>query len=219
VLKLVACSLVMIGCLSDHHVAIQAPPPNLTPDQRVAAYQSYRRGGEGVEIETSCTRGVYGGSNCSTQKYDLLLLRNGAEIREADDLLPLLPPNSVAARGAREVADAHRGQRRWRNIGWGVFLGGVGLIALGVKADVPDATGGGIVAVVASPFVAIIGILVAGRGIKDSTKTTFANYDQALAERFDVCVNGLAVVACENSTPGNPPPPEPDPALRSLRQK
>ncbi len=208
-------ALVVVGC-GNHHVRIPPPPAGLTPEQRVQAFQQYRQGGSGVEWTTRCSAN----GACTTTSRDVLLLRDGTEIRHADDLLPILAPGSRAASAAQEVADAHGRQRRWKRIGWTLFLGGVGLIVAGAVTDTPELTGAGLLLGISSPFVAVTGMWVAGWGIGESTKAAFAGYDQSVAERFNVCVNGLAVVPCERNTPGSPPPPvEPDPALRSLRRK
>lgn len=63
------------------------------------------------------------------------------------------------------------------------------------------------------PFAAIVGCIANDWSVRDATKTVFANYDQSLAQRLDLCVNGLDMVPCESNTPGTPPSdPAPDPA-------
>lgn len=210
------CALfVGIGCGRNYHVDIPAPPPNLSPQQRVAAYQALRQGGSGVELTTSCQRGT-----CSTRHEEILILRDGTEIREADDLLPILSPTSVAGRNARKVADSRHRITIWKRIGWSGFVGGIALIVVGAKLDSPTVAQVGLGTALGIPLVSIGGTSINEWRISRDTAEVFGHYDQGLAERFGVCVSGLAMVACELNTPGTaPPPPEPDPVLRSLRQK
>jgi hypothetical protein len=203
-----------IGC-GKPHVHIPTPPPQLTPDQRVAAFKKYRQAGEGVEIISNC--GIGG---CKSSTTDLLLMGDGTEIRYAEDLLPLLPSDSPAASAARDVDTARRKSKRLARIGMlmfgGCFIGS--MVAFSEENDPLMALGlagalGGFGLWIASSF-------IYDGEINRKTKLVYEGYDQGLATKLDVCVNGLTVVPCEQSVPGElPPPTEPDPALRELRQK
>jgi hypothetical protein len=219
--RTVACVLVvLVACSKNYHVDIPAPPSSMTPAERAQAFQHYRQRGQGVDWVTSCNR-----RRCSQVPVDLLLLNNGAEIRYADELRPILSPTSVAGRAALDIVDARRRRARWKQIAWGGFLGGLAAAVAGAKLDSDPLIYGGLGVMIAVPFVGVGGMVVNAWQITSDTRTVFAHYDQGLAERFNVCVNGYAIVACELSTPGaaapgaSPPPAEPDPALRSLRQQ
>lgn len=207
---------VVAGCRPNYHVNIPPPPASLTPDQRVRAFQNYRQGGSGVEWTTTCSN--RGG--CVTSSRPVIVLRSGAEIRHAEDLIPILSPTSIAGRAAHEVAAAQRRKARWRRVMWGSLLGGIALLVVANKLDSFELGVAGAAIAIGGPVVGLGGSIANSWDIDRETKTVFANYDQGLAERFAVCVNGLTMVACESNTPGSPPPPaEPDPALRSLRQR
>lgn len=207
----VACYV--IGCNTSHHVNIPAPPPNLTPEQRMQTFDTYRQAGRGVEWTTTCNGG------CMSSSEDILILHNGMEVRRPADLLPILAPKSEAAHEAEQARAAEDRSSRWKHVVFAGFVGflvvtGVGfhyesepLLALGIA--------GGFGTMIAGGVGWAINDIEAGR----HTKAAFGHYDDGLAQRFNVCVNGLAVVPCEASTPGSPPPAEPDPALRSLRPK
>jgi hypothetical protein len=205
----------VIGCSTNHHVNIPAPPASLTPEQRVQAFDTYRQAGRGVEWTTTCGKG-----GCMSSSEDILVLHNGQEVRHAADLLPVLAPDSEAAREAQAAQAAEHRSSFWKHITFAGFVGflvvtGVGfhydsdpLLVLGIGGGLGTMLGGG------------IGWVKNDIEVTDRTKTVFAQYDESLAKRFEVCVNGLAVVPCESSTPGAPPPVAvPDPALRSLPQK
>ena len=201
----------LVGCAGPPHVKIAAPPPALTGAQRTQAFEQLRPVGTGVETVTTCNRG------CTTSSTSLLLLNSGQEIRYAEDLLPVLPEASPAAAAARDVGTARGKATRMKRIGMlmigGFFLGSV--IAFSNENDTLMIFG------VAGALAGIAVFIAAGvkydGEINEKTKVVFDGYEQNLATRLNVCVNGLAIVPCDEAT--GPVPAEPDPALRSLRQR
>ena len=202
------------GCGGKPHVTLQAPPANLTPEQRVHAFQTLRRGAEGAEIRTTCGRG-----GCSSSTTELLFLRNGTEIRYAEDVLPVLPADSPAATAARDVGSTRQRSKRWARAGWLMFVGGFVVSMVSFANEKYPFMYAGLATTVGG--IGVIGYsgFVFDREVNRKTRFVFDHYDQGLAARFDVCVNGIAVVPCEVSGGLPPPAVEPDPALHELRQK
>jgi hypothetical protein len=204
----------VIGCGGKPHVNIAAPPPNLSIEERAHAFDQLRSVGSGVETVTTCNRG------CTTTSTDLLLLKSGHEIRYVEDLLPVLPEGSPAAAAARDVETARHKAKRLRRIGMLMFTGFfvASIVAFANENDpLTYLSLGG--ALTGFGLFAASGVIY-DREIKEKTKFVFDGYDQSLATRFNMCVNGLTVVPCEQNVPGETPVnAEPDPALRSLRQK
>lgn len=108
----------------------------------------------------------------------------------------------------------------WKDIAWGGFLGGLLVGGIGAEFDSAPVARAGLSVMLVVPIVGIVGMVANRQSMKDDTKIVFKTYDQGLAERFNVCVNGLAMAACENNVPGAAPSEAvADPALRSLRQR
>ena len=205
--------LLVTGCFN-RHVEIPTPPPDLTPEQRLIAFEQYREGGRGVEWTTTCGR-----HGCTTTSRNLLLLRNGSEIRYAEDLLPVLSPKTPAYRAAVTAQHARRRVRQFQLFALGGFLGGIGLVVLAVKAESLPIGYTGAVIMIGAPIAGVTGWIVNIVRGSVATNVVFETYDQSLAETLQICSQGLAVVPCDGSAPGSPQPAMPDPALRSLRQR
>ncbi|HEX5059791.1 MAG TPA: hypothetical protein VFV99_10555 [Kofleriaceae bacterium] len=204
-------ALLLIACGEKPHVNIAAPPPNLTPDQRVDAFNKLRTEATGVEVVTTCNHG------CTSTSTPLLRIGAGNVVRYAEDLLPVLPQGSPAAAAAHDVETARHKAKRVSRIGGLVFAAGFVTMMLAFNYGDELALIGG--ATMAGGLIGwAYGVYGYDREIKEKTKLVFNSYDESLATTFNVCVNGMNVVACEQSTPGTTPQ-EPDPALKALRQK
>jgi hypothetical protein len=218
--RIVGC-IVMVGvtgCFASSRVDIRPLPASMTPQQRVEAFQYYRRGGQGVEYITQCTGGRPPG--CLTHSRQILVLNDGTQVKEAGDLLPLLEPNSTAGQAAQRAARARARHTKWRRGSWGTMIGGLALMYVGLRMQsrAVGYIGAGVAFV--GTTICIGGMGINGREINEESRLAFAHYDQGLADRLRLCVHGLAMVPCESHVPGAPPPAvAPDPVLRSLRQR
>jgi hypothetical protein len=203
----------LLGCGGKPRVSLHPPLPTLQAEQRVLQFQALRRGAEGAEVVTTCGRG-----GCTTKQTEVLILRNGAQIWYAEDLLPVLPAESAAASAAREVASARRSMKRTGRIGMLMFVGGFVASMVGFANENDPLMYSGL-AVTLGGLGAGAYTFVYERRISRKTREAFDHYDEGLAANFAVCVNGMAVVPCEFSGGLPPPAIEADPALRELRQK
>lgn len=169
-------------------------PPNLPPEQRVATYNQLRGAYEETEIVTSCGR-----NGCSSSEHRSVRLANGTQVHHPEDLLPLVQPGSATARHvqARDSA-AHRG-RMAGLVAAAAILAGTGLMfssagsddgmgfreKLGIGIIVLGGLGGG-------------GAVYYFRGRElEATSRAYDSFSADLAERLQVCVNGLMVAPCE----------------------
>jgi hypothetical protein len=203
-----------IGCGGKPHVTLRAPAPDLTPGQRVQTFHQLRTEATGVEWTTTCNRG------CTTTSASLIRLSTGDVVRYAEDLVPVLPADSPAAAAARDVGTARRKAKRMGRIGLLMFAGGFITSMVGFSKENDPVMYLGLAGALGGFGLFIAGSVMYNGEIKDKTKLVFDSYDQNLAARLNVCVNGLAIVPCEQSVPGAVPAhAEPDPALRELRQK
>ncbi|MCE9579805.1 MAG: hypothetical protein K8W52_42200, partial [Deltaproteobacteria bacterium] len=116
---LVAALVAAIPATGCFHTQLAAPPPGAALPERLAAYQQLRPAGE---VQTVAITTNQYGTSVSTELD--LVLAGGEDVRHADDLLPVVDPQSPTARSARESADA-RGKK------WGWVLGGTAVSVLG----------------------------------------------------------------------------------------
>src|SRR4051812_16969413 len=86
------------------HVDLRLPPQPWRPDQRVAAYN---------QLAATKERITYSNKGGSSRT---LILADGREVRYPEDLLPVVPPDSVTARKARAAGDAGH-KYRWLVLG------------------------------------------------------------------------------------------------------
>src|SRR3569623_1235008 len=89
------CSLA-IGCIG--HTTLVAPPSTLSAEQRLAWFQTL----SGRGVRTTWT--VQTRTGFVTDVHKTIVLENGAEIEAAEDLLPVVAPDSTTARHARAPA-------------------------------------------------------------------------------------------------------------------
>ncbi len=181
--------LLSIAACGPSHIAIPPPQPGMTPDQRIAMFRQYA--GVREHDVTTCMN-----HSCSTVQS--IVFANDVEVHHPEDLLPLLPPDSAAARHIAARDDAETRQAAWAVPGVLAFgIGGV-LYLRTASSDRPDATTEriGEVVMVAGLAAAFVGVFYAFR-VREETSSAYATYTQGLAERLAVCVDGLALVPCE----------------------
>lgn len=210
------CAL-LLGCASAKHVTIQAPPDTLTQSQRIQAFEYYRMGGEGTEMTTSCSN-----RGCTTRSRRVLILRDGTEVRHAEDLIPLLPVNTIAGYSARNLALHESRGRMWRRIALASVLGGLVVAVIAERMDRHDVAVGATAVGIGVGVIGLVGSMKNYLEAKSETDSVFDNYNQGLAQRLGVCVAGYQLVPCEGYAAGAQPPSQTlpiDPAVGSLRQK
>ena len=94
-----------IGCLG--HTTLPAPPPTLTAQQRIAWFQALSGQTERTTWTTVCQ------ANCDTTARKTMTLSNGTEIEAAEDVLPVVAPDSPTARHARASLREREHGERW----------------------------------------------------------------------------------------------------------
>jgi hypothetical protein len=183
--------LVALAACGGAHVQIPAPSPSITPADRVAMFKALERQNQEVE-QVSVNNGPWQLSSST------LILANGMRIEHADDLLPVVPPDSDTAKAARASATARRRSLGWRLAGYGATIVGVTAFAINANGDgfdVPDDyMFAGVAIVAAVPF------LLSFKEHHDEIALrmqAFSTYTRDLGLRLDVCAHGLEVVACE----------------------
>ena len=189
----VACVLVLLASCGHGHVSFPPVPPNLTPQQRVEAYNRL----VGTEERTFVSR------NYSSHS---IVLANNLEVYYPEDLEPLVQPDSATARHIDASLRARHSRSMWKLAGYGLLL--VGVVSWFATAD-SDTSGLKVV----GPVITLSGIAALGVSIyygfvnKSETTDAYHSFNDDLATRFGVCVQGLNVVPCEMLQQQQPPPP------------
>ena len=189
--------VVVSACFGHPHVALQPPPPSLTPTQRVQAFESLRGVTEKTEMTTSCHRGA-----CSTEVKNGLVLANGIEVWHAEDIAPVIAADSAAARHLTDVRAANERRSMW---GWVAFAGAAG----GIGGAIAIGEAGASDRVIFGTFLlGVTTFLVGGVGRgwntylrSQATRKAFETYNDGVARRLGLCVIGLAIVPCEAPMP------------------
>lgn len=204
-LSLAITSLVLGACSS--HVRVAPLPPQMTSAQRVQAYQTLRPALAGEEEITRC-----GQDGCATEIKPFVRLADGTKVREPDDLLVLVPGDSVTAREARRYA-ALRSRRNWTygvatvGLATGFLIAGAGLTAddhvwdgEGLPGDHTMIAVGATIALGSMITGLILGYRWHGQADRHKRKA-FTSYDADLAQRLQLCTLGLQIVPCEGTAP------------------
>ena len=101
------------GCFSAPRTNLKVPPPSASFQERVKAYKSFRV--KKVRLRFI----VYEGQvSSSGGRWIALVLGNGEEVYEPDDLLPAVLPNSRTANAIRNYRKAVRGS----SLAWGLGI-------------------------------------------------------------------------------------------------
>lgn len=147
-----------------------------------------------------------------------IVLGDGRQVREADDLLPVVGPESNTALHARAAADAEHRQLIGALVGIGIAALGGGIWYSSRSDDVQNIPGsdtGKVAGIGLVTFGTVITLFTAAwfhSEARDEERAAFASYGDDLAARLQVCVDGLAVKPCgepidEDSDRDEPPTP------------
>lgn len=178
-------TILLVGCKP--HVTLVPPPPNASPDERVAAFERLAAVSEKMTITTSCR--TMGG--CSETVELTLNLANGTQVHHAEDLLPMVPPDSETAQA---VHASHRASRRtwmWAGLAAGALVAGFVVFDATDNEKLAFAVGGGGI---------VVGALMAWRSTNEEThqiRRANETYNDGLARTLRVCVDGYIVEACD----------------------
>jgi len=208
------------------HVVLNAPAKEASLEERAGAYEQLRPLSHHEAVLVTTQNGFVASA---TPLPGYLQLNSGARVYYGEDLLPVLPPDSVAAKAAVESQKATGVRDAFTGVG--ATIGGVGLIAMAVMlatvptvSDLPipwteaqwdqhtrdltaatsqrtTAIGIGVAGVGLGIIVGLVGGLAEGRTITDSLRTAFETYDAGLRARLGVPAKGEV----------SPPPPAPPP--------
>jgi hypothetical protein len=180
------------------HVDVTAPGPTAPAQARIDAFRRLRPIGEHqtIAVTTSANGAVSVSSSTS------LILGDGTEVTHADDLLPVLPAESVAAHAARASGDARQHKWAWMLIGDAVGIVGLGLLMSGMNQTDPNPqfTTQDQVALamgIGGPLVGTIGYFVYNHDEHSRRAAAFATYQEGLTAQLNLCVSGLNMVPCE----------------------
>jgi hypothetical protein len=202
-------ALLLAGCNRHPHVQLGPLPTNMSTGQRVQIYNDLHATAERETTTTSCSN--QGG--CSSSIHRTLFLANGTEVHHAEDLLPLLSPDSHAARSAQASLRSQQNQRNFTLLG----VAGMVVVAIVGMSILSDDDGDGelssgvklgLVAGGATALVGSFGAYHYHTKAADEQGEANTHYNAGLARRLDVCVSGIYVVPCEATaatiTPGGP---------------
>jgi hypothetical protein len=212
---LIALVTVLLGACRAH-VDLEPLPPRLTREQRMNAFEKLRPQERSTEIAVSCR-----GTACSTAINPMLVLGDGTEIQEPDDLLVVVPPDSETARAAARAARV-RSQRTWLAVGTvlGAFAGLAMFTYEGWRSHQEFASGNadestlgslayvGLGVGLGSALVGYIGHHYLQGRENAHKRRAFASYETDLASRLQICATGLRLVPCEGASselPATPP--------------
>jgi len=215
-LLLLACGL--SACQA--HVTLLAPRADAPLEERVKAYQVLKPISSHELVLITTQGGMVTGTS-STPSY--LQLNGGARVYHVEDLLPVLPPDSAAARAAEVSQSATTKLRTAQGIGVG--LGGVALVVTAVvlasgpaipnlpfpwttdqfnqhqaalKASTDQLVLGvtlGGAGVALGVLVALVGGWIFGPTAADSQRTVFETYEQGLRDRLGLAAPDTRVPA------------------------
>lgn len=191
------------------HVELQGPRAGASLEDRTKVYEQLRPLSRHESILVTTHNGAV---TSASQVPSYLQLNNGARVYYPEDLLPVLPADSVAARAAEESRAARHSANFFRGVGAAVgavaLVVGVAIFA-GAPA-VPDLSPGwgsaefdqhwaasraasqqrmlgggvGIGGVGLGLLVGLVGGLLHGRTAADSARTAFETFETGLRDRL-----------------------------------
>ena len=164
----------------------------------------------GTWEQTTVTRSCNGRGGCATNTERTMYLANGTQVHHAEDLLPVVAPDSAAAASVHAAQRSASSRRTYVMVALAGLLVAVvaGHQAFSSDEDVGGGTklalyGGGAVFVVGA-----IGSYYYGQEADMAHDDAIHQYNEGLAKQLRVCVDGLRVVPCEDATsPTEPAPP------------
>lgn len=183
-----------VAC-AQHHVRLDPPAPQLSPDQRVALF-SQRKAVLAGTLEESINGGPWELVGASIQLADT------TEVVSPEDLAPLVDPDSETMRKAHASVRARR--HKTISMVTMMVMAGAGLALAFTDVPIPYA-----------PYIgwplflsaAIIGMPVTRYLTRTELRLrreAFASYTGDLAGRLNVCARGFTVYPCDFP----PAPPE-----------
>jgi hypothetical protein len=194
--------MVLASCLvaCSGHLTLQAPAANAPEEERLRAYESLRPVDRSMSRESVLSDDP-GRPARTTHKTNFVVLGNGQRVEHAEDLLPLVPPDSDMASDARASVGYHR-------LGTGLII--LGVVATAATAflvfskDEGERFGpllyGGSAA----------GGLLLGSGFAARVQSghrasrAFTSYDLALRRRLDLCERRGVLSTCKHLPPVEP---------------
>lgn len=192
------------------HVAIVPPPARSAPlAERYSYYQDYRP--RSLATTTYTEFGPYGAVSERT-RLDSLRLANGLVIERAEDLLPIVPPESRAAQRMRDIVSYRAHATRAGYVALGMTGVSAAMILLGGLRPSPVGDAGTPVLITGVGFAlgAVISTLVFGllwASSNSARRDAFLNVDPALRDQLNLCENPQGIFDCDA-----PPPPPAAPA-------
>ncbi|MEP6862956.1 MAG: hypothetical protein ABJE66_20180 [Deltaproteobacteria bacterium] len=196
-----------IGCIG--HITLPAPPPTLTAEQRVAWFNSLA----GRSERTTWTVQTRTGYVSNIEKT--MTIGNGTEITAAEDVLPVVAPDSATAHHARAAQSDREHGDRWRELSIGVLA--VALIVAAARSgsnpfeDKWDAAIWG-----SAAAIGLFSNFAAADSYNHAAKESglaFESYTKDLADQLQICVLNMQLVPCEYRAPAPATPAAPAPAL------
>jgi hypothetical protein len=207
----VAMAMVLLSACATS-VSVALPPARTAPlAQRYSFYQDHQP--RSLAATTYTEFGMYGSVRQRTT-LDSLRLANGLVIERAEDLLPLVPPESRAAQRMRDVVSYRDHSTRAGYVALGMAGVSAGLILLGGLRPSPvgDADGAMLFTGVGLAFGAVISTVVyalLGTSSMGARQDALLGFDPALRERLNLCENEQGIFDCDAPPPppAAPPPP------------
>ncbi len=192
-----ASALVTTAC-GGPHVRLSAPDASAPPKERLKAYGKLRPLSMHETHVTTLQGGVPVGSYRQT---DYLQLASGQRVYHAEDLLPVIPEQSVSAAAAREAESSlsTANTLQWVAVGL-MVVGGMVMVASVTSAPTDDGPN-------MTPVYVGGGIMMAGLPVffwgsaerssaQDEKATAFETYDSSLRDQMGLCADGKEVSPC-----------------------
>jgi hypothetical protein len=179
------------GSAGPPHVRLEAPAAGAPAAERVAAYAELRR------LDASETVVVDGRGDVVESSGDFLALGSGQVVTHAEDLLPVVPPESATAKAAARARHLDDAARPYQVAGLVVGVAGLALGGYSLANDDGAALPLlGLGLVFAGTGIAAVPTIRADQQAEAERISAFEHYDADLRRRLDLCVSGLDVVAC-----------------------
>jgi len=187
------------GCSIPHHV-LSAPSATASEAERIAAY-------ERLFVRASAGTVLTDGS-AVVGSTDFLVLGDGTRIVYAEDLLPVVDPDSPTGRAARRIRSGRARSHPWGMAGGLSFGAGIITSVALVYYLKDDGKVIGGFAGVTSGFVvglAFAMVAIAKEGdLSGDRISAFTTYNSDLLKHLDLCVVGTRVRACNREVPERP---------------
>lgn len=218
------CLLAVIAACAPHHVQLDPIPADLTFGQRIEWFNKYAPAYVLRDLSIQCVQQNWG-FNCRAVEDRSLILSDGRQVVNPEDLLPLVAEDSEAARDARAARRA-RSLQRWTGLG-GLTIAIAGSVIYYVSRydDVERYEGNetgriaGITMIASGLLGAAVGAWFFHSRAEAHTRAAFEHYPAGLAARLRLCPVGFDLAACEDGTKRvryGPPDPIPTPAPNTV---